>query len=255
MQLQVFTYEDVNPFQFTALEINGEGYFVAAEACKLLGISDIQHALNEIDDDEKLLYDLRPREQKGKVWLVNESALYNLIFTSQKTSAIKFKKWVTKVVLPSIRKTGSFDGIDRKKQPNFITRYQDNWANVDKGYFSVIAQTYIILYSGLERHGYVIPNKAYDGREIRPDVSVGKLFASYLDANYPELAAKHKPYKHKFPDGTVFPCRQYENEIIHIFIKFVEDVWIPERAVDYLGQRDIKALDYLPKLLTGTKAA
>ncbi len=40
--------------------------------------------------------------------LVNESGMYNLIFTSTKPEARNFKRWITKEVLPQIRKTGIY---------------------------------------------------------------------------------------------------------------------------------------------------
>lgn len=40
--------------------------------------------------------------------LISESGLYKLIMRSDKPQAKAFQDWVTKVVLPSIRKTGSF---------------------------------------------------------------------------------------------------------------------------------------------------
>ena len=40
---------------------------------------------------------------------MNESGLYNLIFGSKLESSKLFKRWVTKDVLPSIRKTGRYD--------------------------------------------------------------------------------------------------------------------------------------------------
>lgn len=39
---------------------------------------------------------------------VSESGLYTLIFKSRKPEAQDFRKWVTSVVLPTIRKTGSY---------------------------------------------------------------------------------------------------------------------------------------------------
>lgn len=44
--------------------------------------------------------------------VVNESGLYALIFGSRCKNAKKFKKWVTSVVLPTIRKTGSYNVSD-----------------------------------------------------------------------------------------------------------------------------------------------
>lgn len=40
--------------------------------------------------------------------LISESGLYKLIMRSDKPQAKAFQDWVTKEVLPSIRKTGSF---------------------------------------------------------------------------------------------------------------------------------------------------
>ena len=39
---------------------------------------------------------------------INESGLYSLILRSKLDGAKKFPKWVTKEVLPSIRKSGSY---------------------------------------------------------------------------------------------------------------------------------------------------
>jgi len=248
MQLQIFSYDDGNHYDFTAIEINGEPWFIAAEICKVLDIPNVPREVGFLDDDEKLLYQIRIAGQNRMVNIVNESGLYSLIFRSKKEGAKKFKRWVIKEVIPSIRKTGSY-GINRIETANFVLRYFENWNRTDKGYFSVIKELFVELYGKLEMMGYKIPNKATDGKEIRPDVSVGKFFSSYLLQYHPDKAANFKMYKHKFLNGTEFECRQYPNEMLHIFRKFVEDVWIPQRAEFYFAERDRLALDYLPKLL------
>jgi hypothetical protein len=48
---------------------------------------------------------------------VNESGLYHLIFTSRKDSAIEFRKWVTRDVLPALRRTGTYTA------PNALNPY------------------------------------------------------------------------------------------------------------------------------------
>lgn len=53
-----------------------------------------------------------------KTFLVNESGLYTAILRSNKPMAKKFKRWVTKEVLPSIRKTGSYS---INKQPHELS--------------------------------------------------------------------------------------------------------------------------------------
>ncbi|WP_180082042.1 BRO family protein, partial [Acinetobacter sp. YH12158] len=178
MQLQIFKYENDERIldDLTTIQIEGEVWFVASEVCKLLDIQNVPRAVSSLDDDEKQLYQIRIAGQLRKVNIVSESGLYALVFQSKKPSAKQFRKWVTKEVIPSIRKTGSF-GINRLETPNFIVRFNDNWDRTDKGYFSVISELFIRLYGRFEKVGYTIPNKAFTGKEIRPDVSVGKRFS------------------------------------------------------------------------------
>ena len=59
-------------------------------------------------------------EQGGSIF-INESGLYSLIFGSRLESAKVFKRWVTKDVLPSIRKTGRYDYCIDHKYNNTLT--------------------------------------------------------------------------------------------------------------------------------------
>ncbi|EXR48543.1 BRO-N domain-containing protein [Acinetobacter baumannii] len=250
MQLQIFKYETDEDVldDLTTVEINEEIWFVGSEICKLLDIQNVTQALATLDEDEKLPYVLHRAGQNRQVNLISESGLYALIFKSKKPSAKQFRKWVTKEVIPSIRKKGSY-GVNRLETPNFIIRFNDNWDRTDKGYFSVISELFIRLYGKFEKVGYIIPNKAFTGKEIRPDVSVGKRFSTFLKTNHPDIQDKFKKYSHKFPDGNEVEARQYENSLLPIFIKFVDEIWIPECASTYFRDRDPIALDYLPKLL------
>jgi prophage antirepressor-like protein len=251
MQLTIFKYQEQNTNSvndFTTIEIDGEPWFIAADVCAMLDIKNVSDAVSTLDDDEKLVSVIPRSGQNRPTLLINESGLYNLIFRSKKPSAKEFRKWVTKEVIPAIRKTGSF-GINRLETPNFVIRFNDNWDRTEKGHFSVISELFIRIYGRFEQVGYQIPNKAFDGKEIRPDVSVGKLFSQYLKDLHEEIKDTHKMYSHKFPNGMTVEARQYKNEILPIFIKFIDEVWMPQCAAKYLGDRDKKALEYLPKLL------
>ena len=48
------------------------------------------------------------KRKEGNAIYINESGLYCLILRSELESARVFKQWVTKEVLPSIRKTGRY---------------------------------------------------------------------------------------------------------------------------------------------------
>ena len=248
MQLQRFKYENMN--DLTTLEIDGEIWFVANEVCKALDINNSRQALTRLDEDEKntvIINDgIRGNPNKA---IISESGLYALVLSSNKLEAKKFRKWITSEVIPRIRKTGSYEN-DRPNKSNFITWYDDNWDSTDKGYFSVLSELYIRLYGIFEKVGYIIPDKAFNGKEIRPDVSVDKTFANYLDANYPEQSNDHKPYTHVFSKtGLEVPCRQYKSSLLGIFAVYIDEVWIPSRAEAYFKKRDPIALEYLPKLI------
>ena len=115
---KVFTFHPSNqPLQVEV--INQIPYFVVADICAALGLTNPTDRLRSLDDDEKLTYVVDRAGQRRQMWLVNESGLYNLIFQSRKPEAKVFRKWVTGEVLPSIRKTGSYSlpGVKGIKNP------------------------------------------------------------------------------------------------------------------------------------------
>ena len=89
--------------------VNGEPWFVAADVCRILDISNPSDALSRLDEDEKntlVLIEGIPGNPEKKV--VNEPGLYTLILGSRKPEAKAFKRWVTHEVIPSIRRTGLY---------------------------------------------------------------------------------------------------------------------------------------------------
>jgi anti-repressor protein len=89
---------------------NGNPWFMASEVCDILCIKNHNDAVSRLDADEKDgigITDSIGRAQQSVV--ISESGLYSLIMRSRLQSAKLFKKWVTSEVLPSIRKTGSYN--------------------------------------------------------------------------------------------------------------------------------------------------
>ena len=92
---------------------HGEPWFVAADVCTALAITNPSGAVKRLDDDEKMTLDTTEGHsgQRGGAQALNvvsESGLYSLILTSRKAEAKRFKRWVTHEVLPAIRKTGTY---------------------------------------------------------------------------------------------------------------------------------------------------
>lgn len=92
------------------LVINNEPYFVGRDVTHILGYSRASNAIfQHVSEDDTLkwgLIDSIGRLQKSI--FVNESGLYSLILSSKLKTAQKFKQWVTREVLPSIRKHGTY---------------------------------------------------------------------------------------------------------------------------------------------------
>lgn len=89
--------------------INDEPYFCLADICHALdikNISDMKKRLNRDGVATSEVIDSVGRKQNAN--FVNELNLYKTIFQSRKESAERFTDWVAGEVLPSIRKTGSY---------------------------------------------------------------------------------------------------------------------------------------------------
>lgn len=91
----------------------GEPWFVAKDACDILGMSNPSMAVIALDKDEVAQID--PKDYLGSenrsnqaVNIVSEPGLYKLIMRSRKPEAKEFQRWVTHEVLPQIRKTGGY---------------------------------------------------------------------------------------------------------------------------------------------------
>lgn len=93
-------------------EITGEPLWVAKDVCDVLQYKDSEVTLRKLDSDEKLTRKIYGSGQNRNMTCINESGLYTLILRSNKPEAKKFKKWVTSEVLPSIRKTGSYQAAN-----------------------------------------------------------------------------------------------------------------------------------------------
>ncbi|EJF05904.1 prophage antirepressor, partial [Thiovulum sp. ES] len=99
--------------------IDNEPWFVAKDIAKVLEIKNISDALSEFDDDEKSSIVLNDgTEGNPSKLIISESGLYSLIMRSRKPVAKPFQKWVTREVLPEIRKTGSYS-LEKEETENY----------------------------------------------------------------------------------------------------------------------------------------
>ena len=108
-ELKVF--ENAEFGSVRTIEVDGIPYFVGKDVAEILGYADPSSAVSKnVDEEDKttLLLEQSGSNYKSKTSVINESGLYSLILSSKMPNAKKFKRWVTREVLPSIRKTGSY---------------------------------------------------------------------------------------------------------------------------------------------------
>ncbi|MCY8409014.1 Bro-N domain-containing protein [Bacillus haynesii] len=111
---KVFNYQDQ---QVRTVVKDGEPWFVAKDVCDVLGITDARKSVNLLDEDERNsvpITDSLGRDQE--TFIINEPGLYSLILRSRKPEAKQFKRWITHEVIPTIRKTGSYQ-MEQPKTP------------------------------------------------------------------------------------------------------------------------------------------
>ena len=267
MNLSLFKYQsdEENVFnQVRTIEEDGKIWFCATDVAKCLGYQNPRDAIakhckpsgvviRDVGVRTGTKSDGSPSIQRLQIKFISEGNVYRLISRSQLPSAERFETWLFDEVVPSIRKKGFYGNINRNILPEFVKRYKANLHLIPSDYFSVITELYVRLYSELENVGYVIPDKGAHGKTMTPDISVGKCFAKFLKENNSDLWDKHKTYKHHFPDGRVVDAYMYPIDALPMFIRYINERWLYERAEAYFKKRDPLALDYLPKLLESKK--
>lgn len=109
--MEIQTYSDATIGNVRALMIEGEPYFVGADVATILGYKNTNDAVSKKVDAEDKMDGVAIRDPMGREQhpvMINESGLYTLILSSKKPEAKRFKRWVTAVVIPSIRKHGAY---------------------------------------------------------------------------------------------------------------------------------------------------
>lgn len=104
-EIQVWNYESS---EIRTVQVNGEPWFVLADVCKVLEISNSRNISSRLEPDEKGVTLVDTLGGTQQMTIINESGLYAVVLRSDKPQAKPFRKWVTSEVLPSIRKHGSY---------------------------------------------------------------------------------------------------------------------------------------------------
>lgn len=113
-ELRIFNNADFGDVR--TVEKDGNIWFVGKDVAEALGYARTADAVKaHIDADDKGVCVLPTPGGRQETTIINESGLYSLVLSSKLPKAKAFKRWITSEVIPSIRKTGSYN--KPSKQP------------------------------------------------------------------------------------------------------------------------------------------
>lgn len=112
-KVQIFQKEEFGQVR-TTIDENGEPLFCLADICKSVGLTNPSSVKQRLDEDETYLIDYHTLNSfeggtNPFVTFITESGFYEVLLFSNSPKVKPFRKWITSEVLPSIRKTGSYN--------------------------------------------------------------------------------------------------------------------------------------------------
>lgn len=115
--VQTFTFDvDSITHGIRLVEIDGAPWFVTADVCRATTVQvgrngkvNVTLATQGLAADERGFHSVKdPHGFSQRMAVISESGFYKLVMRSNKPQARKFQDWVTRDVLPSIRKNGGY---------------------------------------------------------------------------------------------------------------------------------------------------
>lgn len=112
--------------ELRAVVIDNEPWFCLADLGRALDLNNVRDFTRSVACDKEGVKKLpargvenfhTPERGAQEMLFISEPNLYALVLRSNKPEAISFQRWVTKEVLPSIRKTGSYAAAPVSSDP------------------------------------------------------------------------------------------------------------------------------------------
>ena len=111
-ELQIFNNPEFG--EVRTIVKNDEVWFIGKDVAEALKYSNTNKAIKDhVDEEDKQFFrgnetlGLKSTNNYGAIF-INESGLFSLALSSKLPKAKKFKRWITKEVIPSIRKHGGY---------------------------------------------------------------------------------------------------------------------------------------------------
>lgn len=89
--------------------VDDDPWWVAADLCALLGLSNVTNAVRRLDDDQVTLIQIKGASNGKPVNCVCESGMWMLVLRSDKAEAVELRRFLSREVLPALRKHGYYE--------------------------------------------------------------------------------------------------------------------------------------------------
>lgn len=161
-KIQVFDNEAFGSIR--TVEIDGEPWFVAADVCAFFNVTNRNRLMQQVDADDKGGTQMNTPGGKQEMTIVNESGLYTLLFYMQpekgrgvsddyiekRCAKLKaFKRWITHDVIPTIRKTGSYN-TNQESPEGIANRFFANDSETARNFIAMSLNNILLLTGKLE---------------------------------------------------------------------------------------------------------
>ena len=154
-----------------SVTIDGEPWFVAKDICDFLGTRTTNLSAI-VNADDIRTYTIGTNAGPRNYAIISEPGMYKLVFRSRKPEAEAFTDWVSRVVLPTLRKTGTYKTPGAQ---NALPRVEDGRA----AFISVNEMTEELVNRGFDMHYVCIigQNLSRLSKELRnPAVRFGLVY-------------------------------------------------------------------------------
>lgn len=227
-ELQIFENEEFG--EIRTVTINNEPWFVGKDVATALGYKNTKDAIiSHVDDEDKRVIqrseiatlenhipeDVLPMNfvsaeipNRG-LTTINESGLYALIFGSKLETAKKFKHWVTSEVLPSLRKTGSYEMKNYSPEMKAILMHDEKIVKID-GRVTDLENNMVIDYGQqqtLKNEVNKVVVNALGGKESNAYKEVSKKVFSEINHDIQEkftVNSRNNVPKKRFDEAIAF---------------------------------------------------
>lgn len=219
MNREVEVFENEEFGKIRTVNIDGEPWFVAKDVCDILGVKNPRQAMTRLDDFEKNTVILNDGNKGNpNMTIISESGFYILVLSSRKPIAKPFQIWVTREVLPSIRKTGGYTANPSNKMELALDDMKVVYAQINNMEDLLAEQN--------EKLDRVVDNLTLSTRQQQKIYKVAKDRVNHLlgGAHSKEYKANSRSYFINMWNGlkSKFQCGSYKDLNPIYFDKAVE---------------------------------